>query len=44
MKLPRKLDYWLGAHAPGLYYVLWTYHLVRNEPPPWYKDLMGGPR
>lgn len=35
MKLPRKLDYWLARHTPNLYTLLWTWHVVQNEPPYW---------
>jgi hypothetical protein len=31
--LPRKMDLWIARHWPGIYYVLWTYGQVRNEPP-----------
>ena len=32
MQLPKKIDYWIASHAEGIYYILWRYHLVRNEP------------
>lgn len=37
--LPKKMDHWIASHFEGIYYVLWRYHLVRNEPP----DHQGGP-
>ena len=42
--LPKKLDYWLAKHTPDLYTLLWTWHLVRNEPPYWTHDQSPKPK
>lgn len=38
MMLPKKIDYRLAKHTPNLYTVLWTWHMVRNDPPCWTYD------
>jgi hypothetical protein len=36
--IPKKMDYWLAKNMPDLYTLLWTWHLVRNDPPYWSYD------
>lgn len=33
--IPKKLDYFLARNTPNLYTLLWTWHIVQNEPPYW---------